>query len=94
MLNLNENEKQTIRKVIETIIQSDGLFAGNYDAKNGNSDFMYGISSLLEYLAYAVDADLGNEVEDIFAENMLKSEKVLTNHLKRDIINTESEVDE
>lgn len=77
MLNLNENEKQTMRKVIETIIQRDGLFAGNYDAENGNSDFMYGISSLLEYLAYSVDADLGNEVEDIFAENMLKSEKSL-----------------
>lgn len=77
MLNLNENEKQTMQKVIETIIQSDGLFAGNYDAENGNSDFMYGISSLLEYLAYAVDADLGNEVEDIFVENMLKSEKSL-----------------
>lgn len=94
MLNLNENEKQTIRKVIETIIYGDGLFAGNYDVENGNSDFMYGISSLLEYLAYSVDADLGNEVEDIFAENMLKSEKVLTSHSKRDIINTESEVDE
>lgn len=75
MLNLNENEKQTMRKVIETIIQRDGLFAGNYDAENGNSDFMYGISSLLEYLAYSVDTDFGNEVEDIFAENMLKSEK-------------------
>lgn len=82
MLNLNENEKQTIRKVIETIIQSDGLFAGSYDAENGNSDFMYGISSLLEYLAYAVDADLGNEVEDIFTENMLKSEKSLDKPLK------------
>ena len=82
MLNLNENEKQTMRKVIETIIQSNGLFAGNYDAENGNSDFMYGISSLLEYLAYSVDADLGNEVEDIFGENMLKSEKSLDKPLK------------
>ena len=77
MLNLNENEKQTMRKVIETIIYSDGLFAGNYDVENGSSDFMYGILSLLEYLAYSVDADLGNEVEDIFAENMLKIEKTL-----------------
>lgn len=82
MLNLNENERQTIRKVIETIIQSNGLFAGNYDAENGNSDFMYGISSLLEYLAYSVDVDLGNEVEDIFTENMLKSEKSLDKPLK------------
>lgn len=75
MLNLNENEKQTIRKVIETIMQNGGLFAGNYDAVNGNPDFMYGISSLLEYLAYSVDENFGNKVEDAFIKNMLKSEK-------------------
>lgn len=77
MLNLNENEKQTMRKVIETIMQNDGLFAGNYDAVNGNPEFMYGISSLLEYLAYSVDENLGNEVEDIFVKNMIKSKKSL-----------------
>ena len=82
MLNLNENEKQTMRNIIETIMQNGGLFAGNYDAVNGSPEFMYGISSLLEYLAYSVDADLGNEVEDIFAENMLKSEKSLDKPLK------------
>lgn len=75
MLNLNENEKQTIRKVIETIMQNGGLFAGNYDAVNGNPEFMYGISSLLEYLAYSVDENFGNEVEDAFVKNILKSEK-------------------
>lgn len=80
MLNLNENEKQTMRKVIETIMQNEGLFAGNYDAINGNPEFMYGISLLLEYLAYSVDENFGNEVEDIFVKNMIKSEKkVLTN---------------
>ena len=75
MLNLNENEKQTMRNVIETIMQNGGLFAGNYDAVNGNPNFMYGISSLLIYLAYAVDENLGNKVEDAFVKNMLKSEK-------------------
>ena len=75
MLNLNENEKQTMRNVIETIMQNGGLFAGNYDAVNGSSEFMYGISSLLEYLGYAVDENFGNKVEDAFVKNMLKSEK-------------------
>lgn len=75
MLNLNKNEKQTIRKVIETIMQNEGLFAGNYDAINGNPEFMYGISSLLEYLAYSVDENFGNEIEDTFIKNMLKSEE-------------------
>lgn len=75
MLNLTENEKQTMRKIIETIMQNGGLFAGDYDAVNGNPEFMYGISSLLEYLAYLVDENFGDEVEETFIENMLKSEK-------------------
>lgn len=75
MLNLTENEKQTMRKVIETIMQNGGLFAGDYDAVNGNPDFMYGISSLLKYLAYSVDENFGDEVEETFIKNMLKSEK-------------------
>ena len=75
MLNLNENEKQTTRKIIETIMRNGSLFAGNYDAVNGNPEFMYGILSLLEYLAYSVDENFGDEIEDIFIKNMLKSEK-------------------
>lgn len=75
MLNLNDNEKAVVKKVIETIMQNEGLFAGNYDAVNGNPDFMYGISSLLEYLAYAVDENFGLEIDNAFLKNMLKSEK-------------------
>ena len=75
MLNLNENEKQIMRNVIETIMQNGGLFAGNYDAVNGNPEFMYGISALLRYLAYAVNENFGNKVENEFVKNMLKSKK-------------------
>ena len=75
MLNLNENEKQTIRKVIETIMENGGLLAGNYDAVNGGPSFMYGISTLLEYLAYSVEDNFGDEVRETFIKNMLKSEK-------------------
>ena len=75
MLSLNDNEKVVVKKVVETIMQNEGLFAGNYDAVNGNPEFMFGISSLLEHLAYAVDETFGNEIEDAFIKNMLKSEK-------------------
>ena len=83
MLNLNENEKQTMRKIIRAIMQNGGLFAGNYDAVNGNPEFIYGISSLLEYLAYSVDENLGNEVEELFVKNMIKSEKTLDKNTKQ-----------
>ena len=75
MLHLNSNEKMIVKKIIETIMEDNGLFAGNYDAINGNLEFMYGISSLLEYLAYSVDENFGNDVEDVFVKNILKSEK-------------------
>jgi hypothetical protein len=75
MLNLNDNEKAVVKKVVETIMQNEGLFAGNYDAVNGSPEFMFGISSLLEYLAYAVDENFGIEIDDAFIKNMLKSEE-------------------
>lgn len=80
MLILNDNEKQTIKKVIEYAMEQNGLFAGNYDAVNGKEEFMYGISTLLEYLAFAVDENFGNDVENTFVKNMVKSkQKALTN---------------
>jgi hypothetical protein len=75
MLILNTKEKKIVKKIIEDLMKQNGLFAGNYDAENGNLEFMYGISSLLEYLAYSVDENFGNDVEDVFVKNILKSEK-------------------
>lgn len=80
MLKLNADEKQIVKKIIEDLMKQNGLFAGNYDTVNGNPEFMYGISTLLEYIAYSIDENFGNDVEDIFVKNMIKSEKkVLTN---------------
>lgn len=81
MLILDEKEKKIVKKVVEDLMGQRGLFRGDYDAKNGNEHFMYGISTLLEYIAYSVDENFGNEVENIFVKNMIKSEKKhLTNN--------------
>lgn len=81
MLILNQKEKKIVKKVVEDLMGQSGLFRGDYDAKNGNEHFMYGISTLLEYIAYSVDENFGNEVENIFIKNMVKSEKKhLTNN--------------
>lgn len=80
MLILNKKEKKILKKVVKDLMGQSGLFRGDYDAKNGNEHFMYGISTLLEYIAYSVDENFGNEVENIFIKNMVKSEKkLLTN---------------
>ena len=80
MLILNTEEKKIVKRIVEDLMGQNGLFRGNYDAENGNEHFMYGISTLLEYIAYSIDENFGNEVESIFLKNMIKSEKkVLTN---------------
>ncbi len=73
MLILNKEEKKIVKRVVEDLMEQNGLFRGNYDAKNGNEHFMYGISTLLEYIAYSVDENFGSEVENIFVKNMKKS---------------------
>lgn len=49
------------------------LFRGEYDAKHGEESFMYGIATVMEYLALKVGEDFYQEVSDIFAKNMVKS---------------------
>lgn len=75
MLNLNNKEKKIVKKIIETTMQDNSVFAGNYDAVNGNPEFMYGVFSLLGYFAHSVDENFGNKVENAFVKNMLKSEE-------------------
>lgn len=79
MVVLNQEEKKVIEKVVDGMTEC-GLFCGWYDAKNGNEHFMYGVSTVMEYLAYLVSDEYGDEFSDTFTKNMIKSEKkVLTN---------------
>lgn len=73
MVELNQEEKKVVQKVVDGMAEC-GLFYGRYDAKNGNEHFMYGISTVMEYLAYLVGDDYGAEFEDTFLKNMIKSE--------------------
>lgn len=79
MLNLNQEEKKVIEKVVDGMTEC-GLFCGRYDAKNGSASFMHGVSTVMEYLAYLVSDEYGAEFEKKFLNNLIKSEKkVLTN---------------
>ena len=52
-----------------------GLFVGNYDAKNGDEHFMYGVCAVMECLAYMICEKDGDNVSKEFIENMLTSEE-------------------
>ena len=66
--------KEEIRQLVLEMMKCP-MFRGEYDAKNGNEDFMYGISTVIEYLAYRVDDEFYQHVSDTFIHNMVKSEE-------------------
>ena len=64
-----------------------GLLVGEYDARNGDEKFMYGISTVMEWIAYRVSEEDYDEFNDLFTKNLIKSEqKALTEEQERDTI--------
>lgn len=74
MRELNANEKEMLKGIIEEMREC-GMFEGRYDAKNGNPEFMYGISTVMECLAYRVSDEYGDSFSDTFVQNLIISEQ-------------------
>lgn len=73
---MTDNLQNAYRMVFNDIMNSGvDLFQGIYDAKNGDVSFMYGIGTVMEYLAYkASKADYDNFTE-LFTQNIVDSRK-------------------
>lgn len=69
--------KDAYKEVLKDIISNGpGMFVGKYDAKNGKPEFMYGISTLMEWIAYKTEDDYAIRfVDEEFIKNMIKSQK-------------------
>ena len=63
---------EMIKDLIEEMSACD-LFIGKYDAKHGEDSFMYGICTVMEYLAYKVSKEYGDEFSNMFMKNMIDS---------------------
>ena len=50
-----------------------GLFLGQFDAKNGKPEFMYGISTLMDFIAYESSEKDYDDFQKIWFENFQKS---------------------
>jgi hypothetical protein len=74
MRELTKHEKATLKNIFEELKKCE-LFVGKYDAKNGDEQFMYGISTIMECLAYMIDEKYGDDFSKEFIENMLTSEE-------------------
>lgn len=51
------------------------LFKGCYDAKHGNNSFMYGICTVMEFIADKVSPEVYDKFSTDFVINMNKSEE-------------------
>lgn len=52
-----------------------GLLVGKYDAKNGNEKYMFGIDTVMEWIAYKVSEAQGDDFSELFTKNMVESQK-------------------
>ena len=66
--------KEEIRQLVLKMMECP-MFRGEYDAKHGSESFMYGITTVMEYLASLVDDTFYQKVSDIFTHNMVKSQE-------------------
>lgn len=67
-------EKEMIKNLL-TEMSECPLFIGKYDAKNGNEDFMYGIQTVMEFLAFSISDEFGEKFSKKFTHNMVDSKK-------------------
>ena len=67
--------KQEAYKIVyNDILNRDiGLFLGRFDAKNGKPEFMYGISTLMEFIACESSEKDYDDFQKIWFENFQKS---------------------
>ena len=51
-----------------------GLLVGKYDAKNGNEKYMFGVDTVMEWIAYKVSEAQGDDFSELFTKNMVESQ--------------------
>lgn len=73
MITLTNEQKAVVKEVFEEMILDIEMFRGHYDAKNGDKDFMFGISTPLTYLAYTIGEEYGEQFDSMFMKNMGES---------------------
>lgn len=76
---MTEQLKEAYKMVFDDMTSKVELFTGIYDAKHGSKEFMYGVSTVMEYIAYSIDEETGIDFEDLFVNNLIKCKKEVEN---------------
>lgn len=67
--------RETAFHIVLKELEKCNLFTGVYDAKNGNEDYMYGIFTVMENIAYNAGEEIGINFSEMFLNNLIESEK-------------------
>lgn len=87
-------DKKEAYEIVLNDLMSDnapGLFKGRYDAVHGNESFMYGISTVIEFIAHHVSNKAEDKYSNLFMNNMVKSEEKAL-QIKKDNLQEELEI--
>lgn len=74
MRELSQEEKEVLKKIFAELEKCE-LLIGKYDAKNSSEKLMFGISIVMECLAYMISEEFGDEFSIKFIDNMIESEE-------------------
>ena len=66
--------KEKAYKIVLDDLCKTPMFIGKYDAKHGSAEFMNGISTVMECIAYNISDGMGEQFEDIFLANLIGSQ--------------------
>lgn len=79
---MTEKEYEKMMKVAYQLVYQDmvvnagvGMLVGKYDAKHGSKEFMYGVGTVMEFIASKVSEETYDTFSDIFTKNLVESEK-------------------
>ena len=67
--------KKEAFEIVLNEMKDISLFMGKYDAVHGSDKSMHGISSVMEYIAYSISDEIGDEFSNTFLDNMIASEE-------------------
>ena len=77
--------EQNAWKIVYDELMKVGLFRGNYDARNGGEQYMHGICTVMENIAYHVSEECADNFIKTFTTNMIDSQEVARHDGKREV---------
>ena len=83
---MNKDELTKAYQMVYSDLIKNPMYKGNYDAKNGNVHFMYGINNVMSVIALKASPEIYEQFSQIFVENLVKSKKVLTKKINNSIM--------